>query len=129
MIYGIGTDIVAIGRMEAMLKRYGDRAVAKLLAATEREEFRAVRDGAAFLARRFAAKEALGKALGLGLRDPATLHSIAIAHDALGRPRFDLAPALAGWLQARQLTPQLSLSDDNGMAVAFVVIEQRASNG
>ena len=37
MIYGIGTDIVAIGRMEAMLKRYGDRAVAKLLAATERE--------------------------------------------------------------------------------------------
>lgn len=129
MIFGIGTDIVAIARIEGMLARHGERTAIKLLAESERQAFRATPRPAAFLAKRFAAKEALGKALGLGLRDPATLHNIAVDHDGLGRPRFSLAFPLSEWLQTRQLSTRLSISDDGGLALAFVVIEQEHGNG
>lgn len=129
MILGIGTDIVAIPRMEGLLSRHGERAAAKLLAASERAGYDTARHAAAYLAKRFAAKEALGKALGLGLREPATLRNIAVGHDALGRPHFSFAPPLEAWLHARQLTAWLSLSDDSGVALAFVVVEQKDSHG
>ncbi len=95
-----------------------------LLAAVEMERYRQAPRPAAFLAKRFAAKEALGKALGLGLRDPATLHNIAVASDGIGRPRFEYAPPLADWMQARRLRAHLSLSDETDTAMAFVVVEQ-----
>jgi holo-[acyl-carrier-protein] synthase len=78
MIHGVGTDIVAIARIERMLSEHGARTAAKLLADSEMEGYRQAARPAAFLAKRFAAKEALGKALGLGLREPATLHNIAM---------------------------------------------------
>lgn len=129
MIFGVGTDIVAIGRVSGLLARHGERAVRKLLAPGELDAYRDAADPAAFLAKRFAAKEALGKALGLGLREPATLHNIALGHDILGRPDFECAPPLAAWLAQRQLRAHLSLSDDNGAALAFVVVEQEPPHG
>lgn len=127
MIHGIGTDIVAIERIERMLNEYGERTAAKLLAPSELEHYRRVPKPAAWLAKRFAAKEALGKALGLGLRDPATLHNIAVASDGLGRPNFEFAPPLAAWMQARRLRAHLSLSDEIDTALAFVVVEKERS--
>lgn len=124
MIFGIGTDIVAIERMERLIERYGERAAGKVLAQAEMAAYRAAPRQAAFLAKRFAAKEALGKALGMGLRAPATLHNIAVAHDELGRPMFDCAPLLSAWLAERGLLPCLSISDETGTALAFVVVEQ-----
>ena len=124
MIHGVGTDIVAIARIERMLNEYGDRTAAKLLAPAEMERYRQSARPAAWLAKRFAAKEALGKALGLGLRDPATLHNIAVLSDGLGRPSFAYAPPLADWLKARRLRAHLSLSDETDTAMAFVVVEQ-----
>lgn len=123
MIHGVGTDIVAIARIERMLGEHGERTAAKLLAPSEMERYRLTAKPAAWLAKRFAAKEALGKALGLGLRDPATLHNIAVRSDNLGRPSFEYAPPLADWMKARRLRAHLSLSDETDTAMAFVVVE------
>ncbi|MDT3735671.1 MAG: holo-ACP synthase [Denitratisoma sp.] len=124
MIHGVGTDIVAIARIEQMLAEHGERTAAKLLAAAEMDRYRQASRPAAFLAKRFAAKEALGKALGLGLRDPATLHNIAVQSDGIGRPSFEYAPPLADWMLSRRLRAHLSLSDESDTAIAFVVVEK-----
>lgn len=124
MIYGIGTDVVAIARMDEFWQRHGERALDKLLAPAERGECRASNQPGRFLAKRFAAKEALGKALGIGVRAPATLPAIAVSHDAAGKPWFEFAPELAGYIEARRLTAHLSISDERDYAVAFVVLEQ-----
>ena len=124
MIIGIGNDIVDIRRIEKTLETYGERFVERIFTEVEirKSERRAQR--AASYAKRFAAKEALGKALGLGLRDPATLHNIAVLSDGLGRPSFEYAPPLADWMKARRLRAHLSLSDETDTAMAFVVVEQ-----
>ena len=80
-------------------------------------------DPARFLAKRFAAKEALGKALGIGVAKPATLPNIAVEHDALGKPSFSYAPELAQLLAERGLVAHLSISDEKEFALAFVVLE------
>lgn len=124
MIHGVGIDIVAIVRIERMLGKHGERAAAKLLAAAEMSRYREAAQPAAWLAKRFAAKEALGKALGLGLREPATLHNIVVVSDGIGRPSFEYAPPLVDWMQSRGLRAHLSLSDEADTAVAFVVVER-----
>lgn len=124
MITGIGTDIVAIARMAQLYERHGQRAVDKLLAPRERSEFVTARYPERFLAKRFAAKEALAKALGTGLVTPVTLANIGITHDARGRPCFEYEAALAAYLAERALAAQLSISDERDFAIAFVVMEQ-----
>ena len=124
MIAGIGTDIAAIARIGRLYERHGERALEKLLAPSEREDFAAARDPARFLAKRFAAKEALGKALGIGVAAPATLPNIAVTHDALGKPAFAYAAPLAQYVAERNLTAHLSISDETEYAVAFVVLEK-----
>jgi len=123
MIAGIGTDIVAVERLGRLYERHGQRALARLLAPDERTDFETARDPARFLARRFAAKEAFGKALGIGVAAPATLPSISVVHDALGKPAFDYAPKLAQLLSERGLVAHLSISDEQDFALAFVVLE------
>jgi holo-[acyl-carrier protein] synthase len=125
MIYGIGTDIVAVGRIEQALKRHGDRFARRILAAAEWGDFATSVHRARFLAKRFAAKEAFVKALGTGMRHPATWHNISVTHDALGRPGFGLEPELAQVLaQHKILGHHLSISDEAEMVVAFSVLEQ-----
>lgn len=124
MISGIGTDIVAIARLASFYERHGERALVKLLSARECAEFVGTRDPGRFLAKRFAAKEAFGKALGTGIATPATLPNIGVAHDALGRPWFEYAPPLAAHLAQHGLVAHLSISDENDYAIAFVIMEQ-----
>ncbi len=123
MIRGIGTDIVAIERMADLYRRHGERALEKLLAPSERAECLAAADPARFLAKRFAAKEAFGKAMGTGIRAPVLLTSIAVGHDAAGRPELEFAPELGESM--RGLSAHLSISDEREYAVAFVILEQR----
>ncbi|MEK7736691.1 MAG: holo-ACP synthase [Pseudomonadota bacterium] len=125
MIYGIGTDIVAVARMAELYARHGERALQKLLAPDERASCRQATDPSRFLAKRFAAKEAFGKALGTGVRAPALLPSISVMHDALGKPVFRFAPELAAYVTGHALTAHLSISDEQGHALAFVILEQR----
>jgi holo-[acyl-carrier protein] synthase len=123
MIAGIGTDIAAVARFARLYERYGARALEKLLAPSEMADFSRAADPGRFLAKRFAAKEALGKALGIGITTPATLTNIAIKHDSRGKPAFDCAPPLARHLEERGLAVHLSISDEADYALAFVIVE------
>jgi len=123
MIVGIGTDIAAVARLQGLYDRHGQAALERLLAPAELAEFERAPDKGRFLAKRFAAKEAFAKALGTGLRPPASLPNIAIAHDALGKPLFDFAPELAARLAEQGLVAHLSISDERDHAVAFVILE------
>ena len=123
MIFGIGTDIVAVARMAEFHERHGERGLEKLLAAAERADCRASREPGRFLAKRFAAKEALAKALGTGVRAPVLLPEIAVGHDPLGKPVFEFGAGLAAYLAERGLIAHLSVSDERDYAVAFVVVE------
>jgi holo-[acyl-carrier protein] synthase len=125
MIFGIGTDIVVIARMTRLWERHGERALERVLSPEEREDCRCSVEPGRFLAKRFAAKEALGKALGTGIRAPVSLSAIAVVHDASGKPFFRLAPELAAHLAQRRLTTHLSISDERDLALAFVIVEQQ----
>ena len=124
MIHGIGTDLVAIARMEALWQRHGERALEKLLAPAERAECRVSLNPGRFLAKRFAAKEAVGKALGTGVAVPATLHAVAVAHDARGKPEYRYDERLAAHMRDNGLRAHLSISDEDEHIVAFALIER-----
>ena len=133
MIYGIGTDIVMVRRIEDLLARYGERFARRVLGPEELAEYRrrlgrgahGPAYSARYLAKRFAAKEAFSKAIGLGLRGPMTLLSLQVLNDPRGRPMTVARKALAPWLEERGLSAHVSLTDEQESVVAFVVVEQR----
>lgn len=125
MIHGIGTDIVRVDRLQAALERNGSRFATRILAPSERAAFEASRDPARFLAKRFAAKEAFGKALGTGVALPATLHAVSVGHDEAGKPLYEFGEALRAYMRERGLDAHLSLSDEAEYVLAFAVIEKK----
>ena len=124
MIHGIGMDVVRVARFEAMLERHGVRAAARILAPEEMPPFADASQPARFLAKRFAAKEALAKALGTGVRAPVLLTSMAVTHDALGKPGWAFSGELAQLIQQNDFTVHLSISDESDIATAFVILEK-----
>jgi holo-[acyl-carrier protein] synthase len=125
MIYGIGTDLVEVARIQDSLDRFGDHFALRVLSEREMQEFHLSNTKARFLAKRFAAKEAFAKALGTGIRKPATFENIGIGHDDLGKPVFDLAPELQACLEIKSIQfAHLSISDEKAFATAFVVLEK-----
>jgi len=129
MIYGIGTDICDIRRVAATLGRRGERFAEKVLGPHEIEVFRARRAklearGVAYLATRFAAKEAFSKAIGLGMRLPMTWRDCEVVKAPSGKPGLRLHGALAAWCDERRLFAQVSVSDESSYACAFVIVEQ-----
>ncbi|AEK58943.1 holo-ACP synthase [Acidithiobacillus caldus] len=127
MIVGLGCDLIAVARMAALHERYGERLQQRLLAATELGELPPGPGVAAFLARRFAAKEAALKALGTGLRAGIRWVDLKVVHDSLGRPELQFAGAAQQRLRALARRPGvwLSISDERAYALATVVIEDR----
>ena len=125
MIIGIGTDIVSIARISATYQRQGAAFAKQLLSESELVEFDAVKVPAPWLAKRWAAKEAFGKAAGTGILVPLTLSGIGVGHDALGRPFFELAPAIEAHLKTMGVAQtHLSISDEREHAIAFAVFEK-----
>lgn len=124
MIHGIGIDIVAVNRMTNYWHRHGKRALEKILGPNEREACRSDHNPPLFLAKSFAAKEALSKALGTGVRPPVALVDITISHDELGKPNFIFSLSLATYLAERGMTAHLSISDEQDYVVAFVILEK-----
>lgn len=124
MIFGIGTDIVEVARIEASIAQFGDEFAKRILADSEFSIYLASHIKARFLAKRFAAKEAFSKALGTGLRHPATFQNIAVSHDELGKPMLVLASELQDFLQSKHIKHMhISISDERNLAAAFVVLE------
>jgi holo-[acyl-carrier protein] synthase len=124
MIYGVGTDLIEIPRIDKALKRFGERFARRILCEPELRRFRAHRQPVAYLAKRFAAKEAFSKALGTGVRPPATLSAMAVGHDELGKPILECYGRLAEMIKNQNLKAHLSISDEAEYAVAYVILEQ-----
>ena len=127
MIFGIGADIVDIERVQQGLARYGDRYARRILTKTEMEEFTANGQRASFLAKRFAAKEAVSKALGTGFRRGVFWRDMGVINLPSGKPTM----ALTGGALARleEITPpgmqaqiDVTLTDEPPLAEAVVII-------
>lgn len=124
MILGIGTDIVSLERIEALHVRYAARFAKRILSETELIEFEKHAQPARLLMKRFAAKEALSKAAGSGLRHPVSMSQMTVIHDELGKPDFQFSAELGGHLaQMGVIRHHLSISDERDIAVAFVILE------
>lgn len=129
MIYGIGTDIVQVSRIEAALARHGVRFAEKILGPEELVKFHArsaknVVRGMRFLATRFSAKEAFSKAIGLGLHMPMTWRSAQMLNEPSGKPVIVCSGALGEFMRAQRLSAQVTISDEAEYGVAFVIVTQ-----
>lgn len=121
---GIGTDIVEIDRIAALLDQYGDKFPQRILHANEYQQWQQHPQPQAFLAKRFAAKEAVGKALGTGLGEGVKAADIEVVNASNGSPTVLLhgaAKARLGQLDATECL--LSISDEKAYAVAFAAIK------
>ena len=126
MIVGIGTDVVSIERIAGVLERHGERFVKRILTPAERPRFErtSARARAGHIAKRWAAKEAFSKAIGTGIHPPFTWQSITVSRDPGGAPGIVPDAKMASYLRERGVKrAHLSLTDDAGVAVAFVVLE------
>lgn len=124
MIIGIGTDLVRVARIEAAMGRHGPRFARRLLGEQEAERFHQAPFPAAFLAKRFAAKEAFVKALGTGLCNGMRWTEIQVVNDVQGRPSLVLTGrAQELYVLAGVRAHHLSLTDEVDLALAFVVLE------
>jgi len=128
LIFGIGTDLIEIARIEAAYARHGERFAERILGADEMPRYRArrmrlARRGVVFLATRFAAKEAVSKALGLGMRMPMTWRAAQIVNAPGGRPEVRFSGALAQFVAARRLRLHVSLTDEREIAQAYAIAE------
>jgi holo-[acyl-carrier protein] synthase len=122
VIFGVGTDIVEINRMQETYDRFGERFVERLLMPEERALFENARRPVRFLAMHFAGKEAAVKAMGTGFRHGVWIRDVGIINNAWGRPLVIFSD------RARELCRDLgigethvSLTDDAGLVVAFAV--------
>lgn len=130
MIYGIGTDICDIRRIEAALQRRGGRFAQTILGADELAIYHArskrwQQRGVRYLATRFSAKEAFSKAIGLGLRQPMTWKNCEILNNPQGQPHIVLHGNLLQWFNNKQLHAHITLTDETDYAASFCVVEQR----
>ena len=125
-IFGIGTDIVNIKRIDHSLKKYGFNFKNKIFSKNEISYCEKKKNSSAFYAKRFAAKEAFSKALGTGIRKGVNLKNIEISNNAHGKPFILLRGGLANYLKKKVKNKKydihLSLSDDKPWAQATVII-------
>ncbi|MEQ1716212.1 MAG: holo-ACP synthase [Hyphomicrobium sp.] len=134
MIVGIGNDICDIRRVEKTLERFGERFLAKVFTDEERRKAFTRAHPARTLAKRFAAKEAMAKALGTGFRSGVHLKDIGVINAATGRPTLHLQGGAAKRL-ALLIPPgysariDVTLTDEYPLAEAVVIISAFADKG
>lgn len=128
-IIGIGTDCVYIPRIERLHEQYSVKLIEKILTKEELSSitFNGNKQLHKYIAKRFAAKEALVKALGSGFRDGLTLRDISVLNDSLGKPFYKLSQKLCTYISQItdncSYTIHLSISDDYPIATAFTIIQ------
>ncbi len=127
-ILGVGVDICSIQRMGAAYSRQGDRIVRRLLTPAEQTLFaqryeKNPHRGMQFLSSRFAAKEALSKAIGSGIRGMMGFQSASILPDELGKPCIHLHGDLTKMFKHHRWLPHISISDEDDCVVAYCLIE------
>jgi holo-[acyl-carrier protein] synthase len=124
MIYGVGTDIINIKRVEYILSKNKQGFVKRVLSEHEQALFANKGDSAAYCAKRFAAKEAFAKALGTGIGKIVSFQDLTVRNNENGKPCFIPSEKLRLYLVDRNIKQaHLSLSDEKHNAVAFVILE------
>lgn len=128
MIVGLGTDIIDIERIRNAYMRHGERFVSRILTAPERQQCHE-NEWIPFLAKRFAAKEAFAKALGIGIRSIMSWQAISILRDDHGKPFVFLhSTALIKKLTDMAIDKiHVSIADEKMHAIAFVILEANNS--
>ena len=128
-IFGIGTDIVNIKRIDKILKKRGKTFKKKIFSEKEINYCNKKKNPASFYAKRFAAKEAFSKALGTGINKDVSLKNIEVFNDLLGKPEIKLKGNLDYILKKRMKKNKykiyLSLSDDAPWVQATVIISYK----
>lgn len=123
MIFGVGTDIVELARIQETYDRFGDRFVERLLMPEERELFERSKWPVRFLAMRFAGKEATVKAMGTGFRHGMWIRDVGIVNNDWGRPLIVFSERGKGVCAQLGIGEgHVSLTDDGGLVVAFAVV-------
>jgi len=127
VIIGIGTDLLKLERLKGTYERTSGRIVEKILGPEERIVFeqRLARNharGMAYLATRFAAKEAFSKAIGLGMRMPMTWRSLQTLNDPTGKPYLKYSGALEEFMQRKGWHGIVTITDEQDVVAAFVVV-------
>ncbi len=128
-IFGIGTDIVNIERMNDTLNKYGLKFKKKIFSNKEISYCEKKKNSSSFYAKRFAAKEAFSKALGTGIRKGFNLKNIEISNNVYGKPSISIKGKIASYLKKKVKNKKyiiyLSLSDDKPWAQATVIISYK----
>ncbi len=129
MIIGIGNDLVLIDRIEKLLNNFENKFLAKVFTQNEiNMASQSKQNISQFYAKRFAAKEAFSKAIGLGIGRGINFNDIEISNDALGKPIINLLNDKKVFLlkhfACEELKFHLSLSDEKNLAIATVIIEK-----
>lgn len=128
MVVGIGNDVVYIPRVQGVLAKFPVRFPQKILSGQERALLPVAggaRGQTQFIAGRWAAKEALAKALGRGWRAPLRWHGVSVCRDNLGKPYFNFSADLQTYLQQAGIAAHhVSIAHDGDYALATVVLEQ-----
>lgn len=131
-IIGIGTDLVAIARIETIWNRFGMHFARRILTENELDSLtnHLIKNASNsknpihFLAKRFAAKEAVAKALGTGFRpEGILLTEIGVRNDELGRPYLEFFGHTKEVFDKLKVKTHISLSDERDYAMAFVILE------
>jgi len=123
MIYGVGIDILRAERVDAAYKKFGARFVQRILMPEELEQFEGHKNPERFLAMRFAAKEAIVKAMGTGFAHGMWIRDSGVMPDRLGRPEIIFSPR--GKEKCNELGiagGHLTLSDEAGLVVAVAIL-------
>ena len=129
MIYGVGTDIVSIDRIQKIILKNREGFIKRVLTEHEQALFANKADSAAFFAKRFAAKEAFSKALGTGIGRAVSFQDLTIRNNDNGKPHFIPSEKLRLYLLEKGVKQaHLSISDESQYAVAFVVLEATDKN-
>ena len=124
MIVGIGVDIAETARVEKLIAKYGQRFARRILTADELLEFDRRKHSSSYLATRFAAKEAVAKALGTGIGAQFGFHSIQIDNDSQGKPLLRFLGSAVDLIAGLDINnAMISLSDEKHYVVAMVVLE------
>jgi holo-[acyl-carrier protein] synthase len=126
MIYGVGTDIVNIDRIQKIILKNRDGFIKRVLTEHEQALFANKADSAAFCAKRFAAKEAFSKALGTGIGKVVSFQDLTVRNNENGKPHFIPSEKLRLYLLEKGIKQaHLSISDESQNAVAFVILETK----
>jgi len=130
MIFGIGTDVVQTDRIQRIYDRHGTRFAEHLLLPQEAQAFSGHARPARFLAMRFAAKEAIVKAMGTGFAEGMWIRDCGISSNALGKP--EIIWSQRGQQRCEQLgigEGHITLTDEAGLVIAVAILMRRQVNG